>query len=282
MPDEALAATNNRVGCALFGIFSGIGLDDRTLSSSDGPMSARHILLESPALGRRAHVWCFGDVGRPLIVFPSNAGVAHEWQQSGMIEALAPLLAAARLKIYCPESNVSKTFTGEGPLRERMAQHEVYEHFSLDTLVPFIRRDSNAPQTRMVAAGCSMGALYAALFALKHPETFKGALCMSGRYRGTNFIQSGDYSDELYFNDPLAFLPNLEGAALHRVRSNTHLTMVVGRGPFENACLPETLEMGALLRRKSIPHHLGVWGLDSKHDYIWWRRQAAHYLSQLF
>ncbi|MBT9558176.1 MAG: esterase, partial [Myxococcales bacterium] len=46
-------------------------------------MSARHLLLPSPALGRRVHVWCFGDVGRPLIVFPSNAGIAHEWQHSG-------------------------------------------------------------------------------------------------------------------------------------------------------------------------------------------------------
>jgi esterase/lipase superfamily enzyme len=167
-------------------------------------MSARHVLLENSTFGRRAHVWCFGEVGRPVIVFPSNAGIAHEWQQTGMVDALGPLLAAGRIKLYCPESNVSQTFSGDGPLEARMEGHRQYERFVLETLVPFIREDCRSPEVRMLATGCSMGALYSALFALKFPEVFRGALCLSGRYRGTQFTDG--YSDELYFNDPLAFV----------------------------------------------------------------------------
>ncbi len=196
------------------------------------------------------------------------------------MDALGPLLAAGRIKLYCPESNISQTFSGEGPLSERMERHRQYEHFILDTLVPFIRKDCRQPDARMVATGCSMGALFSSLFALKFPEVFEGALCMSGRYRGSQYVQGG-YSDEVYFNDPLAFVPNLEGAALERVRRNTHLTLVVGRGPFEGSCLPETIELGGWLQRKGIPSHLGVWGKDSRHEYTWWRRQAAHYLPQV-
>jgi len=243
-------------------------------------MTARHILLESPALGRRAHVWCFGDVGRPVIVFPSNAGVAHEWQQSGMVDALGPLLADGRIKLYCPESNISQTFTAQGPLHHRMQRHSLYERFILETLVPFIRQDCHDPHARMYATGCSMGALYSSLFALKFPEVFRGALCMSGRYRGASIV-AGGYSDDVYFNDPLAFVPNLSGGALHQVRSKTHITLVVGRGPFENSCIPETLELGGWLKNKGIPNHIGVWGDDSRHDYVWWKRQVAHYLPQL-
>lgn len=243
-------------------------------------MTARHVLLDSPALGRRAHVWCFGHFGPPLIVFPSNAGVAHEWQQSGMIDALGPLLARGGVKIYCPESNISQTFTAEGPLGQRMHRHALYERFVLETLVPFVREDCRSDDVRMYAAGCSMGALYSSLFALKFPETFRGALCLSGRYRGANIV-AGGYSDELYFNDPLAFVPNLSGGSLQRVRNNTHITLVVGRGAFENSCIPETLELGGWLKNKSIPNHLGVWGEDSRHEYPWWRKQAAHYLPQL-
>ena len=78
-------------------------------------MSATHRLLDSPDLGRRVHVWTFGEVGQPLIVFPSNAGVAHEWEKGGMIDALAPLpRPPAAMKIYCPETNVSKSFSGKG------------------------------------------------------------------------------------------------------------------------------------------------------------------------
>lgn len=243
-------------------------------------MSSRHVLLDSPALGRRVHVWCFGDIGQPVVVFPSNAGIAHEWQQSGMVDALGPQLAAGRIKLYCPESNISQSFSGDGPLETRMERHKRYERFILETLVPFIQEDCRQPNARMVAAGCSMGAMYSALFALKYPEVFRSALCMSGRYRGAKFVGEG-YCDELYFNDPLAFLPNLEGRELERVRRQTHLTLVVGRGAFEGSCLPETVELGGWLRNKGIPSHVALWGTDSKHDYVWWRRQAAHYLPQL-
>lgn len=244
-------------------------------------MSARHVLLDSPALGRRAHVWCFGEVGRPLVVFPSNAGVAHEWQNGGMIDALGPLLAAGRMKIYCPETNVSRSFSGQGHVADRVAHLRAYERFVLDTLVPFIREDCRNDDVPIVATGCSVGALYASLFVLKHPETFSRALCLSGRYRASKFF--GPSSEpEIYFNDPLAFLPNLGGGALERVRRNAHLTVVVGRGAHEHGCIPETAEFGALLREKGIPNHIAFWGTDSAHTYPWWQKQARHYLGQMF
>ncbi len=225
-------------------------------------------------------MWTFGEMGRPLVVFPSNAGVAHEWKESGMIDALAPLLRAGRLKIYCPETNVSRSFSGDGSIRHRMAHHRAYERFVLDTLVPFIREDSRSPEARMIATGCSVGALYASLFVLKHPETFEKALCLSGRYRASALF-GGVSNHELYLNDPLAFVPNLHGMALERVRRQAHLTVVVGRGAHEDGCIPETAEFGAALEHKRIPHHLAFWGTDSSHTYPWWRKQAFHYLRQI-
>lgn len=226
-------------------------------------------------------MWTFGETGAPLVVFPSNAGVAHEWQKGGMIDALAPLLAAGRIKIYCPETNVSRSFSGEGTMAQRMAHHHAYERFVINTLVPYIRDDCKMPHARMVASGCSVGALYSSLFVLKHPETFSQALCLSGTYRASKFFD-GESSEDVYFNDPLAFLPNLHGAALDRVRRNVHLTVVVGRGAHEHGCIRETAELGVHLKRKQIPHHLAFWGKSSSHTYPWWQRQAVHYLSQIF
>lgn len=242
---------------------------------------SRHLLLDSPALGRRAHVWRFGEIGRPLVVFPSNAGVAHEWQKSGMIDALGPLLAQGRMKIYCPETNVSRSFTGPGGVEDRMAHHRAYESFVMNTLVPFIREDCRSEDVPIVATGCSIGALYSALFVLKYPETFRQALCLSGRYRTSSFFDHG-VNEDVYFNDPLAFLPNLGGAALERVRRQAHLTVVVGRGPNEGGCIDDTAELGSLLHRKQIPNHVAFWGTDSAHSYPWWKKQAVHYLSQMF
>jgi esterase/lipase superfamily enzyme len=244
-------------------------------------MNARHSLIDSPDLGRRAHVWTFGTKGRPLVVFPSNAGVAHEWRHGGMIDALSPLLAAGRVKIYCPETNVSRSFSGEGSVGHRMAHHKAYERFVLNSLVPFIRQDTGMPRVRMVATGCSVGALYASIFALKHPEVFKQALCLSGRYRTSKFFD-GAMTQDLYFNDPFAFLPNLGGSGLERVRRHAHLTVVVGTGAAERGCIPETVEFGKLLQQKGIPHHVALWGKESSHTYPWWQKQARHYLSQMF
>jgi len=244
-------------------------------------MSARHHLLESPDLGRRVHLWSFGHVGMPLVVFPSNAGVAHEWKESGMIDALGPLLAAGRIKIYCPETNVSRSFSGEGSVRARMAHHHAYERFVLRTLVPYIREDCRMPDVRMTATGCSVGALYAALFTLKHPETFGQALCLSGRYR-TSALMGGAQGQDVYLNDPLAFLPNLRGGALERVRRHAHLTVVVGIGAHEDGCIPETAAFGAALHKKRIPNFIAFWGKESSHTYPWWQKQAFHYLKQMF
>jgi len=242
-------------------------------------VSSRHLLVESPDLGRRVHLWAFGDIGQPLIVFPSNAGVAHEWRESGMIDALRPLLAEGRLKIYCPETNVSRSFSGEGTTAQRMAHHRAYERFVLATLVPFIRADCRSPEIPMITAGCSVGALYATLFALKHPETFRSALGMSGKYGASRmFTHPGEH---VYFDDPLAFVPNLDGQPLDLVRRHTHITLVVGRGPAERGCIAETAELGALLQAKRIPNHVAFWGEDSDHKYNWWQKQACHYLRQL-
>jgi esterase/lipase superfamily enzyme len=198
-----------------------------------------------------------------------------------MIDALSPLLAAGRMKVYCPETNVSKSFSGGGSVDYRMAHHNAYERFVMNTLIPFIRTDCRMPRARMVATGCSVGALYSSIFTLKHPETFRAALCLSGRYR-TSWFFDGESNEDLYFNDPFAFLPNLHGAGLERVRRNAYIAIVVGRGYAEEGCIPETAEFGALLEQKGIAHHLAFWGTDSSHTYPWWQKQARHYLSQMF
>ncbi len=213
------------------------------------------------------------------MVFPSNAGVAHEWDKAGMIDALGPLMAEGRLKIYCPETNVSRSFSGDGSAFERMAHHRAYERFVMETLVPYVRDDCRSRDLPITAAGCSVGALYATLFALKHPETFTQALGLSGRYRLSDFFDDGH--EHTYFDDPLAFVPGLHGEPLERIRRHTHITLVVGRGPAEGACVAETVELGQWLDRKGIPNHVALWGQDADHKYEWWRKQVYHYVQQL-
>ncbi len=245
-------------------------------------MEGRHLLLDSPAMGRKVHVWCFGQFGLPVVVFPSAAGFAHEWQRQGMVETLGELLRHGKIKLYCPESNVGQTWTDkQSPLDERMARHRQYEQFILETLVPFVREDCRWPTAPITATGCSLGGMYAALFTLKHPEVFTRAICMSGRYLATAFTQ-GQNSADVYFNNPLAFLQGLDGADLERVRSRVHLTLVCGRGAYEEGCIEETIALGRLLDAKGIANLTDIWGRDSRHDWPWWKRQAQMHFARTF
>jgi esterase/lipase superfamily enzyme len=239
-------------------------------------------MIESPAMGRRVHVWCFGHWGAPLVVFPSAAGFAHEWDRQGMVEALAPLINAGKLKLYCPESNVSRSWTNkEEHPAIRLRHHAAYEAFLLETLVPWIRQDCVSPEIRVAAAGTSLGAFYAANMALKYPETFHYALCMSGRYEASQFF-NGFSNDEIYYNNPIAFTSSLQGESLEKVRQNTHLSLVCGQGAWEEGCIEETQILANILQAKGIAHYRDIWGHDVSHDWVWWQRQAMFHLSKTF
>jgi esterase/lipase superfamily enzyme len=245
-------------------------------------MRRRHEMIPSQSMGRSMHVWCYGHWGAPVVVFPTAAGFAHEWDAQGMLDALAPLINGSKIKLYCPESNVSQTWTDkEGDPAQRAQRHRDYEHFVLHELVPFIRHDCANPEIRVGGTGCSLGGFYAANFALKFPEIFHYALCMSGRYDMNEFT-GGHASPDVYFNNPLAYVPNLNGEPLERVRRQTHIVLVCGQGPWEEGCIEETIRLADVLAHKGISHERDIWGHDVSHNWVWWERQARLHLGKTF
>ena len=243
-------------------------------------MSGRHIQLESAAMGRKVHLWAYGHAGQPIIVFPSAAGFAHEWDAQGMVGVLQPFLDKGKIRLYCPESNVAEAWTRkESPLPWRMERHQAYERFVGETLVPFVRHDARIPEAAPLwTMGCSLGAMYAANFALKQPRVFRRAICMSGRYLATA-LTNGETCEALYFQNTLAFVRGMGGDYLELVRKNTQITLVCGQGPYEEGCIEETIALGELLDKKGIPNWTDIWGKDSRHDWDWWRKQVVYHLT---
>lgn len=245
-------------------------------------MFRRHVQIASRPFERGMHVWQFGNFGAPILVLPSASGMAHEWDVHGMVEALAPLINGGKIKLYCSESNVAEAWTRrEGDVAWRQWRHRLFEQYVVNELVPWIREDCQSPGIRLALAGTSLGAFYAANFALKYPEPFHYALCMSGRY-DVSWLVDGYRGPELYFNNPLWYVPNLAGDPLERVRRNTHLTLVCGRGRWEDGNIEETEALAAQLATKGVSHYLDMWGRDVDHSWEWWRRQAIVHLNATF
>ncbi|MEZ4317473.1 MAG: alpha/beta hydrolase-fold protein [Myxococcota bacterium] len=225
------------------------------------------------------HLWRFGHFGTPVIVFPTAAGFAHEWKSHGMIEVLADLLGRGKIKLYCPESNVAEAWTRkETDPAWRMERAAAYEKWVMDVLVPYIYKDCGGTMP-IAVTGSSLGGFYAVNMALKHPDTFKWSLAMSGRYQMRNFTNGYD-SPAVYFNNPLAYVPNLSGAALEQTKQ-THITLVCGQGKWEEGCIEETRALAHWFRVKGIPHDEDIWGHDVRHDWEWWKRQAAFHMNRV-
>ncbi|MEM9290917.1 MAG: alpha/beta hydrolase-fold protein [Acidobacteriota bacterium] len=244
-------------------------------------MYRRHEVIPSQSMGRPMHLWCYGHWGPAVLAFPTAAGMAHEWDRQGMVEALRPLIDGGRLKLYCSESNVAEAWTRqEGAPWWRIQRHQAFETYVLQELAPWIRADCGSKKTPIGVTGASLGGYYAANFALKNPEAFPWALCMSGRYNMQGF--TGGFSNlDVYFNNPLAYVPNLDGPSLARVQKHAHLVLVCGQGKWEEGCIEETHALANVLAAKGISHQRDIWGYDVSHDWYWWRLQAQYHIGQL-
>lgn len=244
-------------------------------------MSRRYFKMYSPAIGRDMEVLSFGHYGKPMIAFPSGGGRFHDFEDNGMVAAVWHLIEAGKLKLYCPDG-----LDNESWLRQdidphwRAVRHNAYQDYLLKDLVPAIRADCNDSFIKIGLVGCSLGAYHAANFGLKFPEIFPYALCMSGRYDLDTFTGSSA-SQDVYFNNPMAYVANMHAQGLEHVRYNAHLSLVCGQGAFEEKCLEESQRLAALLASKGISHKLDIWGHDAEHHWYWWRKQFLHHLNSL-
>ncbi len=130
----------------------------------------RSLELTSPTSGFRGQVVVHGHWGRPVLVFPSEAGSAWDFQNNGMVESVRWLLDAGRVKLYCVDSADALTWSDRTvPLEERARRHDLYERWLLEQAVPFVREDCGG-RADLFAVGCSLGAYHAANLALRHAD----------------------------------------------------------------------------------------------------------------
>jgi esterase/lipase superfamily enzyme len=236
---------------------------------------------EASDIGGGGSVISYGHWGRPVLVFPSEQGRAFDYENNGMVDAVADLIDAGRVKLYCVDSFDAQTWSrADLPLEERARRHEAYESWIVDEVVPFVHADCGGP-TDIATTGCSLGAFHAVNFALKRADLFPVAIGLSGNYDAAAWNAWGERGDATYFNNPVDYVAHLGGDHLDWLRSRLSIVLVVGQGAWEThptGALPSTRQFAGLLQGKGIPCELDLWGHDVAHDWPWWQRQLAHHL----
>ena len=231
-------------------------------------------------MGAAGDVIVYGHYGRPVLVFPSEQGQCYDFENNGMVDVVADHVEQGRVKLYCVDSFDGASWSANHlPLEERARQHSRYEQWVLGSVVPFIATDTGGSE--ILTTGCSMGAYHAANFALKRADLFPLALCMSGVY-DVSALGWGERGENVYFNNPMDYVANLEGDHLEWLRGRVSLLLVCGQGQWEDTtgALDSTRRFAGVLGEKGLRHEMDLWGYDVPHDWPSWRNQFAHHLQR--
>ncbi len=228
----------------------------------------------SQSLHRDMETLVFGHGGAPILVFPSSMGAFFEYEDRGMVTAVADKLDHGALQLFCVSSVDSESwYNRHVHPRQRIDRHLQYEQYLLQDVVPLVRH-LNPHHHGIGVTGCSFGAYHAMTLALRHPQVFTSCITMGGRYDISSFLDG--YADtDGYLLSPLQFLPALDDPGyLDPLRRNK---FVLATGEWD-ICRGANEEFSGVLHSKGVPHTLHIWGDGSKHDWPDWRPMAAAYL----
>lgn len=233
----------------------------------------------SDRLQRDMELLVFGHGGAKVLVFPTREGRFYEYENIGMVHALRHKLEAGHLQLFCVEGLADENFYcwWRQPA-DRMRRYLQLEDYLLHEVLPFMSSKNRHPCT--ISSGCSLGAFHAANFALRHPHLFQKLAAFSGRYDLTCSIEhfgnlfDGYYDENIYFNTPCHFLPNLNDPWRLDALRRMDIVLVIGR---EDPFLDNNRYLSRILWDKGIHHALHEWD-GRAHQGYHWRRMAPLYL----
>ena len=87
----------------------------------------------SQELHRDMEALVFGHAGTPIVVFPTSMGKFFEYEDRGMIGALAPKIERGELQVFCPDGVDTESWYNKSVHpRIRVLRHLQYERYILN------------------------------------------------------------------------------------------------------------------------------------------------------
>jgi esterase/lipase superfamily enzyme len=245
---------------------------------------ARHEHWRSTPLECEVGVARWGDTGLPVVLFPTAGGDAREVERFGLVDALAPLIGTGRIRVYSCDSVPGRAFLHEQPTAARFAEILYrFDVFVYHELLPFVRWEvgdaADRPTTEPVVAGASLGALFALMAICRHPDAFREAICLSGKYDLEELFDGEAPPLDFHYASPLHFLPYLDDEDHLELLRRRFVRLVCGRGRAER---PEyAYRVAKVLGDRGVPNRVDAWGPDWHHDWASWREALPRYLAEL-
>jgi len=220
-----------------------------------------------------------GHGGAKVLVFPTRGGRFYEYENMRMPLVLREKIANGWLQFFCVDGIDSESLYCHWNHPEGRIQRQLqYEEYILHEVFPFMERKN--PHPCVIAHGCSLGAFQAANIAFRHPNLFKKLAAFSGRYDLTLQVDhfrnlfDGYYSENIYFNTPTHFLPNLNCPQQLEQLRNMDIVLTIGKeDPFRD----NNENLSNILQSKGITHQIHHWD-EVAHSGRYWRKMAQIYV----
>jgi esterase/lipase superfamily enzyme len=234
----------------------------------------------SPSLNKHMEIVTYGHYGFPLLLFPTAAADFLEYERFYLIDAMGEHIDGGKVKVFSINSiNRDGWMNRHIHPYDRALRQAEYNHYITDEVVPYIWNSCQG-RVGIITCGASLGGYHCANQLFRRPDLFDGMIAMSGNYNIVNFTD-GYYDENVYFNDPLAYLPKLEDDYfLPMLQQKQHIHILSGQGAYEN---PDgSRHLAGVLAAKGIPHNLDLWGYDMPHDWPTWRAMIRYYVGEKF
>src|SRR6266568_3378481 len=208
--------------------------------NDESAMNERYIKWHTPYLSREFEMLAFGDGGSglPLILFPTSFGSYYQNKDFGLVGAVSGYIDSGKVTVYCPDAIDLESFYNKSiHPADRMRTHNAYENVIVRDVFDLARRECGCH--RVAVCGASLG---------------------------------GYHEDNIYFNSPYEYLPNVPDPWKYN-----HMGIIIGTGEWDNT-RDESYRVSGILNSKGIKHWLddGKW---RGHDWNYWRDMLPYYLS---
>ncbi len=232
----------------------------------------------SPHLNMPMNIVTYGHHGRPLLFFPTAAADYLEHERFLMTDVLAPYINSGKIKVFSIGGINREAWLNKSchPKVKGLLQ-QAFNRYVTQEVVPYIWHSCGGNHG-IITVGASLGAFHAANQLFRRPDLFAGTIAMSGGYDIRDYYESHGYHDEnIYFNNPAEYLPNLwDDHYLPMLQNKREIYLLTGQGDYER---PEaTVNISNILHSKGVPHKLDLWGYDMPHDWPTWRSMMTHYV----
>lgn len=214
----------------------------------------------------------FGHAGARVLVFPTSQGRYYEWEDRGMMDALAEHLARGWLQVFCVDSVDAESWYADWKHPgDRAWRHVQYDHYLLHEVLPFTRHRNSNPF--LITTGASFGAYHAVNFALRHPHDVGRVLGMSGLYDIRTFMD-GHQDDNVVWNNPSHFVSLIHDHGHLEAMRCMDIILVTGA---DDRFVENNRYLSRALWEKGVGNALRVWD-GWAHDWPWWKQMIRAYI----